>query len=180
MKNILLFFGLAFFTSCNFNNSLEPTNTSSSSLDYRDFAMGSFEVDIYRSYSFFNPNISNYSPPNKLNITVYRSTYADDELIISGIHNECIYATMNGNRFSFSFIETNLRPENLGFNITPPCPSCKIYMSGSGSVSELERGMNESRFRIKVELNYDGLKLVEYSGSKLLSLPRPVTEANDC
>ncbi len=179
-KILLLCFVLSFF-GCSFNNSpgLSSSNTSTP-FDYRDFAMGSFKVNISRSYPLISPNYNNYTPVKELNLTVYRSTYADDELIIKGIHGKCIYAYMNGNRFSFSSVETSLRPENLGFTITPYCPSCKIYISGSGSVSELERDMEGSNFQITVELNYDGIDLVRYRGSKQLDLPRPILEANDC
>jgi len=180
MKKTLPFFALIFLASCSINNTPDFPVNNSKRFDYRNFAMGSFEVEISRSYRYVDPNISNYTPINKLNLRVYRSTYSDDEIIIKGIHGKCIYAYMTNNKFSFSYVETNLRPENLGFSITPPCSSCKIYMSGSGSVSELERGMEESKFKITVQLNYDGIDLVRYTGAKQLDLPRPILEANDC
>lgn len=179
MKKNLLFTTLFFLVSCSVD-SPPSLSSNSTTFDYRDYAMGSFRVGISHNYRFINPNISNFTADNELNLTVFRSTYYDDELIIKGVHGECIFAYMKDNKFSFSPFETNLRPENLGFNISPHCPSCKIYMSGSGSVSELERGIEKSTFSITIKLNYDGVDLVDYNGSKQLNLPRPVTEADDC
>lgn len=179
MKQVaLLLFVLLICTNCEKEENLTPTTNT---LDRRDYLMGDFQVPISVNYPIFPPTNSNHTPLQNMNLTIYKSTAYDNEIIIDGIHGSyCVYAIMDGNNFTIDSKETSLRPEDLGFSITPYCAECKVRITGSGSITEVSRGNETPKLTIQYNLSYDYTPLVKYSGNVTYNLPRPNVVANDC
>ena len=149
-------------------------------IDKRDLIMGDFQLLLSHSHPYFPP-INNYTALNSMNITIYRSTAYDNEIIIDGVYNRfCVYAILTGNEFKIDSKETGLRPEDFGYPITPNCPQCPVRLTGSGYFTELQRGDEKPKLYIQYTLSYEGFDLIRYSGSTEYDLPRPLKEANDC